>query len=193
MKTVTFKKTLGVGLLLVLSVSSITSASFLIAIGGVVDPVGAVNMLPSDTMTFSMMGVGNDNSTTWMYLLVQGPAVTSGGVSLYGGTMDEVRTQTRAQWEAEWEYPGVFDEYGFKGVTSATSICLATTVTPAPALNGKLVDLISYHAEGFGTVTLTLVADDLMTVYDTQVIQQIPEPATLLLLGLGAFMFRKRK
>jgi hypothetical protein len=181
--------------LLVLSISSIASASYLITIDGVVDPVGFI-MMPSNTDTLGIVGVGNPNpgDARAFWLLVQGPGVTSGGTDLYGGgALDEVRTQTSAQWDAEFELPNAFASFGFPGVTTATSIVLASTTVPVPPLNGNLVGSINFHCEGLDTVTLTLVSDNFATVYDTQTLYMIPEPATIALLCLGCLMLRRRK
>ena len=50
----------------------------------------------------------------------------------------------------------------------------------------------TFHCEGEGDVTLAIVGEDGLVV-DTQVIHQIPEPASLALLGLGGFLLRRRR
>jgi hypothetical protein len=180
-------------LAVVLAVTSLASASFLISVNGVVNP-GAVTMNPSDTVTLDITGAGNSGAAMSMYLLVSGPGISSGGVSLYGGALDDVRTQSAAAWDIEFDMgPDAFGQFGFNGVTTATVGTFASTVSPQPALNGKLADLISLHGETPGVITLTLVDQDLVTVYNTQSITVVPEPATIALLCLGGLLLRKKK
>jgi hypothetical protein len=181
-------------LLAILSVASIASASFSISVNGVADPIGSVTAAPSGTVNLGIFGAGNTGDSMSMYLLVQGPGITSGGVSLYGGALDDVRTQTSAAWDVEFDLPNAFASFGFPGVTTATVGVFASTVAPQPLLNGQLADLINFHCEGPGTVTLTLVAEDLTTVLDTQTITQVvPEPATMILLAVGGLLLKRRK
>jgi len=49
-----------------------------------------------------------------------------------------------------------------------------------------------FHCEGPGDVTLVGFDQNYVTV-DTQVIHQIPEPATLAILGIGALLLRKQR
>jgi hypothetical protein len=83
---------------------------------------------------------------------------------------------------------------GVTGVTSAVFVNLADGSIPPAALNGVLVDLIDFHCTGQpGDVMLYLAEAAVFTVFDTQVIHQIPEPITFALLGLGGLFLRRRK
>jgi hypothetical protein len=73
-------------------------------------------------------------------------------------------------------------------------------------VDGKIIDLITFHCEGNGAVTVNLTIagsnhilapeDRLLTAADlgSIVIHQIPEPMTITLLGLGGLaLLRRRK
>jgi len=57
---------------------------------------------------------------------------------------------------------------------------------------GQLVWSGTFHCDGPGDVTLAAVNYDGL-VQDTQVIHQVPEPATLALLGIGCLVLRRRR
>jgi len=71
---------------------------------------------------------------------------------------------------------------------------LATVATFSP-ITGVVFDHILFHCEGPGDAVLHLYADafGVPTLIDTVVIHQIPEPATIALLGLGGLLLRRRK
>jgi len=61
-----------------------------------------------------------------------------------------------------------------------------------PTSMGMLVRSIFFHCDGPGDATIALVDDDGYIV-DSQVVHQIPEPATMMLLGLGGVLAAIRK
>jgi hypothetical protein len=67
-----------------------------------------------------------------------------------------------------------------------------STEIPGLTNMGQLLTSVVFHCEGPGDVELAIVDNDGQIV-DTQVIHQIPEPATLVLLGLGGLLMRKRR
>ena len=71
---------------------------------------------------------------------------------------------------------------------------LATVATFSP-ITGVVFDHIIFHCEGPGDAVLHLYEDAFGTpgVIDTVIIHQIPEPATIALLGLGSLLLRRRK
>jgi hypothetical protein len=57
---------------------------------------------------------------------------------------------------------------------------------------GGLLYTSTFHCEGEGDVTLYGFNQNYLVV-DTQVIHQVPEPATLTMLGIGGLLLRKRR
>jgi len=97
----------------------------------------------------------------------------SGGILYYGLAMDTAPV-----------YDGVNDDIW--EVTASQAV-----VDPLPA---GLVASFEFHCKAEGDCQINLLADDLATVLDTiTIIQQIPEPMTLSLLGLGGLGLLRRR
>jgi hypothetical protein len=58
---------------------------------------------------------------------------------------------------------------------------------------GGLLWTDTFHCDGEGDVTLIEINEETYLVEDVQVIHQVPEPATLALLGLGGLLLRRRQ
>jgi hypothetical protein len=67
---------------------------------------------------------------------------------------------------------------------------IAMEIATSPKI-GMLVRSIVFHCDGPGDVTVAIVDED-GQVLDTQVIHQIPEPITVVFLGLGGLFLRRR-
>jgi len=81
-----------------------------------------------------------------------------------------------------------------QGENGVWGLVSTTGVIPLFPAGSTLFDLINFHCEGAGDAIIRLweVSGDPILL-DTVVIHQIPEPASMLLLGLGGLLLRRRK
>lgn len=179
-------------LIVIISGTSFVNASCLIMVDDVINP-NPITMLPSNTATIGIYATEYFQPPFYdVWLVCQGPGIISGGQMLYQGSLTELETKAVQDWEEG--NPGLFNELGYPGTTSASYALFADGVVPSVFPIGMLVDNIIFHCEGYGEVLLTLCSGDFTTVYDTQTIQQVPEPASAVIFTVGLiFVASKRK
>jgi len=183
----------------VLAMASVANAALTagISVNGVVDrpDYGATDprtdpvllLKPSDIVVIDIHA-WNDVSAAMTILLMQGP----GSISKVPDSW--VWEQSKATIPSAFyaDYLAAFTDMGYTNITQIADLDIVDMSEPFTIPNGLVIDGISFHCEGLGDVTLTLM-DAAGGVLDTQVIHQIPEPITFALLGLGGLFLRRRK
>jgi hypothetical protein len=190
--------------MLVLCMASMANAVLVISVAGDPDPIDSeIWLTPSEHITLDIHAVGGDTGVAegWpggigYFALV---ADTSLGVidpyTTVVGAMPPVPDATMALGYA------VADNFmggipaGYEGLAGT----VGSYATMPPYLDGIYFDLIDFHCVAEGDVEILLMEVDMMTwattgvIYDSVIIHQIPEPMTVLLLGLGVLFLRRLK
>lgn len=168
-------------LMLVLGMASLATAGLQLSFNGDYETVDSeVYLTPSDT---AWIDIYNDTATTGaipgMYVGLSGLGSWTGGNNVYTPPSPVDGTNT---------YYGVIDF----GLGEMDVWAWAPGVSTDGYGVGAIADY-EMHCDGEpGDVTISLISGSL-EVMDTMVIHQIPEPMTMVLLGLGGLFLRRRK
>jgi len=177
--------------LAVLAMASVANAALKISVNGVVDPPDTtIILLPSQWVELDIWSDGTTPpfANQEFYLKVEGL-----------GSLD---IEHEGGWARNFvNPPGHSSDEELDSIffvdTGVILVDLAIVAVPPVAIPaGTAADRIWFHCEGQpGDVTLTLygVLLGVTTVFDTQVIHQVPEPMTLALLSIGGLFLRRRK
>ena len=176
-----------VTLVLVLSMVSMASAALQISVNGDPDPVDSEIILqaPSGTLTLGITGTTEAGvAVYWLMAVSSAEGTITGGEAMMGGLSS-----------IQPDYMVDYFLY-YAGLDSATTSAVGGVAADMGALSGTLVDFIEFHCEALGDAIVTLYSSPdvaAWTCEDTLVIHQIPEPATMALLGLGGLLLRRKK
>jgi len=186
-------------LLFILCLAPSAYAGLFISVNGVIEPpLAEVKFQPSETAVIGIHSDGRTASPMAAYLLVKGPGSIDGHTMVYPVSLAAYE-DLEAMADSLGRSPEdtlvlARDLTGKPDIQDLSFITLADPAIPPAPLDGLLVDDITFHCRGFGDVTLTLISDDYVGDYPTQIIHQVPKPVTLLLLGLGGVgVFRIRR
>jgi hypothetical protein len=172
--------------LTVLAMAAVANAGLQISVKGVVNPPDTTVILyPSDIAIIDI----HATQMAMMFFVMQGPGLLDISQLTYKWEQSAVSAYPPAE---KAEYIAGLTEAGYANITDLIGIDVVDISDPITQPNGLVIDGLRFHCEGLGDVTLTLMDLDL-NVFDSQVIHQIPEPITMVLLGLGGLFLRRRK
>ena len=179
-------------LILVLAMASVTNAALQISVDGNWNPVDSeIVLVPSDEVILDIWtDAAIPDGLTWALICNTSLGTITGGA--YVGP-DDGGNILGFIYEPASAY-GVVVPPGEDGVMGGIAVFSGSGI----AADTLLYDGIVFHceAEGETLITLGLVSDstgEIIEVMDSVIIHQIPEPATIALLGLGGLLLRRKK
>ena len=181
-------------LMLMLALATMANATLKISVDGEVDtPDTELEMIISEHAVIDVTASNAQPAALALMLFVEGPGALSITASSwildYYDEYDEVLADITEDPSAQGYLIGEGYSPG-----SIIYIEIAKAELPIPDLpDGKIVDLLDFHCTGLGDATIILFDASAAQELDRQVIHQIPEPATIALLGLGGLLLRRRK
>ena len=173
-------------LMLVLGMAPLATAALQLSINGSLDPVDSeITIAPSDHLTLDVHGTTPSmQAINWLVVVNSAAGSVSGGVAQQGGVTGSFYPTYIGYFLASLGRTGDSGTGGWVGDSGATP------------LTGLLVDLIDFHCEADGDAVIDLYSSPdtvVWTLDDTATIHQLPEPMTMVLLGLGGLFLRRRK
>jgi len=186
--------------MLVLSLATVANATIVqLSLGGVTNGAGTTQEITVPVCTELVIDVHGPAAINWAgYIIIQGDPPADGE---WGDAIGPPYT-IASGFYAKSGYPAVLPAAGVNA--SATRYSEAgwgwgyeLTAVGAPGFpvpGGEEFDFMFHCRTAPSDAVITLWADDdYVMPKDTIIVHQIPEPATIALLGLGGLLLRRRK
>ena len=152
-----------------------------------------MGIIPIYAQAAVSLAVGGNPAPSELTLTVSS-ILTIGGLSdddspyvVYFGLEDPGNT---GEWVSDIiTAPGVDATPAYHGSWQISAFMSPPPPVPIPGLHWE----IDFHCKGLGDAFIFIYADDYYTLLDSITIHQVPEPMSVLLLGAGGLLLRKRK
>ena len=159
--------------MLILSLASVTNAGLQISVNGIPEPIDSqINICPSDILILDI----------WTNSVISpGGTVTNGGLP----------TNVVPKYQP---LSGVIGAINFEGGVFGGIVM--TGEIPQIDAGDVIYDWMEFHTEGQGgDVVISLWFDiySIPVLHDSVNVHVVPEPTSMLLLGLGGLLLRKRQ
>ena len=181
-------------LLMVLGMVTMANAQLQISVNGDLEPVDSmITVAPSDHLVLdiwnlSQITAGLNDNFYWA-LVVNTDKATIDYLTGVIVTQDNGIVLEHGMSAKDMGYP---IPEGTDGISGGITLNQLPNI-PAGSI---IYDLIDFHCVAFGDAIIQLYETpdgSVLTLVDTVIIHQIPEPMTMALLGLGGLFLRRRK
>jgi hypothetical protein len=171
-------------LMLPLALIGQANAALLISANGGVDPP-PINMPMGGTAAIGIWGDGLTEPGTFFFGIAEGSI--GGQLALPANPIRYPGVLSTIEWINDPDFAnslGLWNPF--------VQIVLDDNLPKAP-LSGTVIDGIEFFCDFVGWDSTLMLFDADGHTLDSQILYETPEPATLLLLGLGAAVLRKRR
>jgi hypothetical protein len=181
--------------LAVLAIATVANAGLKLSVEGVEAPTGA-QIAMGATQVIGVNAAGESATLSGMVIFEgAGAAVDSTGMSIINmGFTGGADSNYIIDVSTDSAYVDWAKGFGFDPFAVMYYEIINVAVPPAVIPDGMIIDGLKLSSSAdMGTITISLFNAAAETTVATQTIEQIPEPITIALLGLGGLFLRRRK